>query len=586
MAQESSAALPPTDATNRKRKKHPKGDRGVERRKSMVWKQSIVEEDPFALLADGEEGGFLSLEEMDEADYGFMGGFPEPMWGTKLPSSAKSKKRKCGSGGEDGTGSDDSVVEDEGEVKKANTKKRRKKKRAKAKKEKEKIESKEDSVVEISEEAGTLDSNFVSADASEITNFEDHNQEDFIFQNDDYRAWKKLKLHPILMKSIRRLGFKEPTPIQKACIPAAAHQGKDVIGAAETGSGKTLAFGLPILHSLLREHDKAAMLLKEDPDDVEGGAHGSTLRALILAPTRELALQVSDHLKEVAKLTNIRVVPIVGGMSTEKQVRLLKKRPQVIVGTPGRLWELMSGGEPHLVELSSLSFFVLDEADRMIENGHFNELESIIDMLPSNGGFIEPCSQAAESCNTVSGSLQNKRQTFVFSATIALSDNFRKKLRRGFLRAKPSSGDGLSSIERLSERAGMRADVAVVDLTNASIVAEKLEESFIECNEENKEAYLYYILSVHGQGRTIVFCTSISALRRISSILRILDITVLSLHAQMQQRARLKAIDRFRENANGVLVATDVAARGLDIPGVRTVIHYQLPHSAEKWQDS
>nr|GMC97869.1 DEAD-box ATP-dependent RNA helicase 13 [Ipomoea batatas] len=127
----------------------------------------------------------------------------------------------------------------------------------------------------------------------------------------------------------------------------------------------------------------------------------------------------------------------------------------------------------------------------------------------------------------------------------------------------------------------MRADAAIVDLTNASIMANKLMESFIECREEDKDGYLYYILSVHGKGRTIVFCTSVAALRHLSSMLRILGINVSTLHAQMQQRARLKGIDRFRSNENGILIATDVAARGLDIPGVRTVVHYQLPHSAE-----
>nr|GME13002.1 DEAD-box ATP-dependent RNA helicase 13 [Ipomoea batatas] len=127
----------------------------------------------------------------------------------------------------------------------------------------------------------------------------------------------------------------------------------------------------------------------------------------------------------------------------------------------------------------------------------------------------------------------------------------------------------------------MRADAAIVDLTNASIMANKLMESFIECREEDKDGYLYYILSVHGKGRTIVFCTSVAALRHLSSMLRILGLNVSTLHAQMQQRARLKGIDRFRSNENGILIATDVAARGLDIPGVRTVVHYQLPHSAE-----
>ncbi|KAK1260892.1 DEAD-box ATP-dependent RNA helicase 13 [Acorus gramineus] len=290
---------------------------------------------------------------------------------------------------------------------------------------------------------------------------------------------------------------------------------------------------------------------------------------------------VCDHLKEASKLTNIRVVPIVGGMYAEKQERLLKKRPEIVVGTPGRLWELMSGGDQHLVELHSLSFFVLDEADRMIESGHFHELQSIIDMLPTAAGLNEDCSRSTPNCKTVLNVQRKKRQTCVFSATIALSDDFRKKLKRGSLKPKQTMKDGLNSIEALSARAGMRAGALIVDLTNASIMADKLEESFIECNEQDKEAYLYYILSIHGQGRTIVFCTSISALRRVSSMMRILCVNVWTLHAQMQQRARLKAIDRFRGDDHAVLIATDVAARGLDIPGVRTVVHYQLPHSAE-----
>ncbi|KAL4351657.1 hypothetical protein GQ457_06G022050 [Hibiscus cannabinus] len=356
----------------------------------------------------------------------------------------------------------------------------------------------------------------------------------------------------------------------------AAHQGKDVIGAAETGSGKTLAFGLPIFQRLLEEREKAANMLEEAVKYAPKGV----LRALIITPTRELALQVTNHLKEFGKDINVRVVPIVGGMSTEKQERLLKTRPEIIVGTPGRLWELISGGEKHLVELHSLSFFVLDEADRMVEAGHFRELQSIIEMLPMTSGATEGQSQNTQNCVTVSSLSRKKRQTFVFSATLALSADFRKKLKRGSLKSKQST-EGLNSIEILSERAGMKPNAAIVDLTNASILAKNLEESFIECREEDKDAYLYYILSIHGEGRTIVFCTSIAALRHISSILRILGINVSTLHAQMQQRARLKAIDRFRANEHGILVATDVAARGLDIPGVRTVVHYQLPHSAE-----
>ncbi|CAN6460615.1 unnamed protein product [Victoria cruziana] len=390
----------------------------------------------------------------------------------------------------------------------------------------------------------------------------------------EFFAWKGLRLHSLLMKSIYELQFKEPTPIQKACIPMAAHKGKDIIGAAETGSGKTLAFGLPILQRLLEEQEKASALNREMTVDA--------LRALIVTPTRELAMQVTDHLKAAAKYTKIQVVSIVGGVSSQKQERLLKRRPQVIVGTPGRLWELMSGGDAHLVELESLSFFVLDEADRMIENGHFQELQSIIDMLPKvSGQSVDNGVEIGEgyhACETVSRVQRKKRQTLVFSATVALSENFRRKLKRGSLSSK---SDTLNSMETLVERTGMRADVAIIDLTNASIVAHKLEESHIECKEEDKDTYLYYILSVHGHGRTIVFCTACTALRRVVSILRILELPVWTLHSRMQQRARLKAIDHFRSSEHGILVATDVAARGLDVPGVRTVIHYQLPHSAE-----
>ncbi|XP_077229832.1 P-loop containing nucleoside triphosphate hydrolases superfamily protein [Tasmannia lanceolata] len=542
----------------------------------LPWNESLSNDDPLALLVGTNEGGFLSLEEIDESEYGFLPDFSSKT-GEENPSfSSKSEKRKRLSA--DGSSGDDSSIVQAGSEEEVDDEKKVKRKKKKKKKTKDKLKKKKSDkkVAELD----LVDLPFVSHDEPKDKADNDFDGESVIDEEGFY-AWKELRLHPLLMKSIHMLGFKEPTPIQKACIPVAAHQGKDVIGAAETGSGKTLAFGLPILQRLLQEREKDASLLRNKGKLVDNGVQESPLRALVITPTRELAIQVSDHLKEVAKFANVNIVPIVGGMSTEKQERLLKRKPEIIVGTPGRLWELMSGRDQHLVELHSLSFFVLDEADRMIENGHFHELQSIIDMLPTTSSSVEEHSQVMRGCETISSLQRKKRQTFVFSATIALSASFRKKLKRGSHKSKPSLNDGMSSIETLSERAGMRADAAVVDLTNASIMADKIEESFIECREEDKEAYLYYLLSIHGHGRTIVFCTSIAALRRISSLLKILGINVWTLHAQMQQRARLKAIDRFRGSEHGILVATDVAARGLDIPGVRTVIHYQLPHSAE-----
>ncbi|XP_028803488.1 DEAD-box ATP-dependent RNA helicase 13 isoform X1 [Neltuma alba] len=547
---------PETSAQHQKpKRKRSREDPELERLNSLSWNPSFVEnDDPFSLLVGSNEleGGFLSLEEIDEAEYGLE--TPDPKKGKRKKKSkhkADLKKQKLSEvegacDDEAGTNLEENKDESVMTVKKEKKKKNKKKKEA----------------------------------ADQVINVKDDKDEEAIDEMEFY-AWNELRLHPLLMKAIYKLGFKEPTPIQKACIPAAAHQGKDVVGASETGSGKTLAFGLPILQRLLEEREKAARMVEQRGEEPDQYAPTGLLRALIIAPTRELALQVTDHLKAVAKYINVRVTPIVGGILAEKQERLLKARPEIVVGTPGRLWELMSAGEKHLVELHSLSFFVLDEADRMIQSGHFKELQSIIDMLPmsNTSGVDDP--QSAQHCVTISSYQRKKRQTLVFSATVALSADFRKKLKRASTKQNQSVLDGFNSIEALSERAGMRPNAAVIDLTNPTILAAKLEESFIECKEEDKDAYLYYILTVHGQGRTIVFCTSIAALRHISSLLRILDVNAVTLHAQMQQRARLKAIDRFREDESGILVATDVAARGLDIPGVRAVVHYQLPHSAD-----
>ncbi|XP_031482319.1 DEAD-box ATP-dependent RNA helicase 13 isoform X2 [Nymphaea colorata] len=596
--------------TTEKRNKvsNPNAEIGPDALDSTRWSSSFLVDESLSLLLGSSEGGFLSLEELDESDFVSCSGLDLQ----KLPSSASRSKD---------TEADDRNPS--GDVKKKEKKK--KKNKDKTLKKQATVDADTDKDVScltsIQEpkmpDGGKEQDHAIVSHSKKRKSTEEH-----LFANENSRkkkkkkkkevkktsqvddaelteahpdlettgqrvsclmeevdeaeffAWKGLRLHPLLMKSIYELRFKEPTPIQKACIPMAAHKGKDIIGAAETGSGKTLAFGLPILQRLLEEQEKASALNNEIVVD--------SLRALIVTPTRELAMQVTDHLKAAAKYTKIQVVSIVGGVSSQKQERLLKRRPQIIVGTPGRLWELMSGGDIHLVELESLSFFVLDEADRMIENGHFQELQSIIDMLPKvSGRSLDNGAEIAEgshACETISRIQRKKRQTFVLSATVALSENFRRKLKRGSLSSK---SDTLNSMETLVERTGMRADAAIVDLTNASIMAHKLEESVIECKEEDKDSYLYYILSIHGHGRTIVFCTSCAALRRVASILRILELPVWTLHSRMQQRARLKAIDHFRSSEHGILVATDVAARGLDVPGVRTVIHYQLPHSAE-----
>lgn len=551
---------------------------------SFPWTDSHTDDD-FNFLVGSSEGGFLSLEEIDEDAYNL--GKTDSAQAEKTCSLSKKQKRATETNNKE-HGSDLGLILKDDSIQ-GSVAKTQKKKKKKKKKKKNKVKSK------INKDTVNLTEGGHDADEAQVavSNMLEDNTAGHEADVEEFSAWREFRFHPLLEKAIWALGFKEPTPIQKLCIPAAAHQGKDVIGAAETGSGKTLAFGLPILQRLLEEQEKAARkegLTSNKEKTFQGEKSGSPLRALIVTPTRELALQVCDHLKAASKFTIIKVVPIVGGMAPQKQERLLKQRPHIIVGTPGRLWELMAGGERHLVELQSLSFFVLDEADRMVEKGHFHELQSIIGMLPmvldhslkpvgSDGTQLPE--NASRNDKAKYSYERKRRQTFVFSATIALTAGFRKKLNRGHYGSKTGAMDGNDSFATLFEKSGLRENAVIVDLTSSSIVAHKLEESAIECREEDKDAYLYYILKVHGCGRTIVFCTSIAALRRISAILRILKVTAWPLHAQMQQRARLKAMDRFKENENCVLVATDVAARGLDIPGVRTVIHYQLPHSAE-----
>jgi ATP-dependent RNA helicase DDX24/MAK5 len=249
----------------------------------------------------------------------------------------------------------------------------------------------------------------------------------------DVSNWLEFDLHPKLLRALQDMGFTDPTPIQREVLNPAIKGRCDVIGAAETGSGKTLAFGLPILHRLLTQMDAEAedsdSESGSDSDAKEGGDEegdgtnaddgerqkgGSdsesdpfanivdetgrsgagagfrlpkrrkALRALIVAPTRELAMQVCDMLKAVAKYApEVGITPVVGGMSLQKQERLLRRRPEIVVATPGRLWELMhQQGHEHFLDLGRLNFLVLDEADRMVERGHFAELHNIIDILP------------------------------------------------------------------------------------------------------------------------------------------------------------------------------------------------------------
>ncbi|XP_044182801.1 ATP-dependent RNA helicase ddx24-like [Acropora millepora] len=380
-------------------------------------------------------------------------------------------------------------------------------------------------------------------------------------------AWESLGVPTEIQQSLSEQGFTSPTPIQMLSLPPAIFHCQDIIGAAETGSGKTLAFGIPLLTHILNKKSKQDNELVKDAPTTEEKNESlisdkakKPFLALIMTPTRELALQVTNHLKQAAKHTSVEIVAVVGGMAPQKQQRLLHKHPEIIVATPGRLWDLISEKEEHVSQLDQLRFLVIDEADRMVEQGHFQELASILDLIHISG----------DSENEEEKQPKKTLQKFIFSATLTLPKSFRQKGRERTI----SKGDVLVS---LMDKVGLQKNSCkVIDVTNKRGTVETLTETKILCSIEEKDLYLYYFLCRY-PGRTLVFSNTVDCVRRLGSLFRLLNFDPWVLHASMQQRQRLKNLDRFKSNARGLLLATDVAARGLDIPSVEHVIHYQVP---------
>ncbi|OSD01508.1 DEAD-domain-containing protein [Trametes coccinea BRFM310] len=438
-------------------------------------------------------------------------------------------------------------------------------------------------------------------------------------------AWDAFHLHPQLGRALYAKKFTDPTPIQAQTLPLAL-KGKDVVGVAETGSGKTLAYGLPILHHLLTEAYSRP---------IPNSKTRRPVRALILAPTRELALQVSSHLnacltsfdidsegavapdpegsqtegparksqnkgkgkakaKPVKEEENrpkhpplVSVAAIVGGMSAQKQRRILSRGVDVLVATPGRLWDIIQEDDELATQIENLRFLVLDEADRMIETGHYAELDNILRLTlrKSDDEVIEPentlGAEDEEQEDSKEGVRQSDLQTFVFSAT--LSKDLQKNLKKRSRGRRRKNEKPASTLDDLLLRLDFRDPTpAVVDISPAGSVVATLTESKIECLTTDKDAYLYYFL-LRYPGRTLVFLSSIDGIRRLLPLMELLDIHAYPLHSQLEQRQRLKNLDRFKSTPNAVLLATDIAARGLDIPAVDHVVHYQAPRTADAY---
>jgi ATP-dependent RNA helicase DeaD len=308
------------------------------------------------------------------------------------------------------------------------------------------------------------------------------------------------------MKAVDELGFTELFPIQaQAIIPLL--EGKDVIGQAQTGTGKTAAFGIPMIERL--------------------DAQSKLVQALVLTPTRELAVQVADHIAKFGKYAGFKVLPVYGGEPVQKQISALQRGVQIVVGTPGRVIDLM---ERQTLNLSHVRILVLDEADRMLDMGFIEDIDYILRKLPTN------------------------RQTSLFSATI---DNTVMSVCNRYMR-NPEQ----------------------ILVSKDEIALTQINQYYVVVNPANKFETLCNILEENHIGRAIVFCRTRGDTSRIADKLRERNYDAKALHAGFTQAQRDFVTNTFRQGRLRLLIATDVAARGLDIEGITHIINYDVPSEA------
>jgi len=328
------------------------------------------------------------------------------------------------------------------------------------------------------------------------------------------KNFEELNLVAPVQRAVADEKYHTPTPIQAQTIHPAL-QGRDVLGCAQTGTGKTAAFALPILNKLGQQNRKAAQ---------------NSPFVLVLAPTRELAIQIGKSFSIYGKHLRLRQALVYGGVGQGNQVRAMKRGAHILVATPGRLLDLMNQGH---IDLSRLETFVLDEADRMLDMGFLPDLKRIIAQLP------------------------DQRQSLFFSATLP------------------------HKIIKLSQQL-LRKPVSV-NVTPETRSVEKIEQQLLLVERSEKQALLRKILSTDGVDRVIVFTKTKRMANMLSERLAKKGIKATAIHGNKSQAARQRALDEFRRNRVQVLVATDVAARGIDIDDITHVINYDLPVEPENY---
>ncbi len=324
----------------------------------------------------------------------------------------------------------------------------------------------------------------------------------------ELKRFDELELNPSILKAIEEMGFEEPSPIQANAIPVIL-EGKDIVGQAQTGTGKTAAFGIPLLQSI-------------DPKDRH-------LQAVVLCPTRELAIQVAEEVRKIALFMHgIKILPVYGGQEISKQIRSLKSGVQIIIGTPGRVMDHM---RRKTVKFDNVKMVILDEADEMLNMGFREDIETILGQVPE------------------------ERQTIMFSATMPAP---------------------ILDIARTYQKSPEMIRVVKKELT-----VPKIEQYYYEVTNKNKEEVLSRLLDMYNPKLSLVFCNTKKQVDELTSALQGRGYFAEGLHGDLKQQQRDRVMNAFRNGRTEILVATDVAARGIDVDDVEAVFNYDVPQDDE-----
>ena len=326
--------------------------------------------------------------------------------------------------------------------------------------------------------------------------------------------FEDLNLHPTLLKAVKDQNYINPTAIQEQAIPLILKD-NDVLGTAQTGTGKTAAFALPILHHLINE---------------KSNNNKTKIRALVVTPTRELAIQIGENFTDYAKYNNIKNTVIFGGVKQGTQTNALANGVDVLVATPGRLLDLMGQG---FISLNDIGYFVLDEADRMLDMGFINDIKKVLEKLPKT------------------------RQSLFFSATMP------------------------NSILTLSNT--ILRNPKKIAVHQVSTTAETIQQSIYYTNKSDKKDLLFHILKNKDINQILVFSRTKHGADRIVRNLQKNNIEAAAIHGDKSQNQRQRALQSFKDYKVRVLVATDIAARGIDIDKLSYVLNYDIPNEPETY---